>query len=99
MAPGHPSWDELVATENALQRFRDLPTLLCWGERDWCFTPRFREEWQERFPDARCVRFDDAGHYVWEDAGERAVLALAEFLESTAGALPVPAAPEGSVRA
>ena len=80
LAPGHPSWDELVAVEEALAGFRGLPALLLWGERDWCFTPRFREEWQRRFPEAEVVRFPDAGHWVMEDAGAEVVRELARFL-------------------
>jgi len=54
--------------------------LIVWGERDWCFTPAFREEWQRRFPDAQVHAFQDAGHYVLEDARDRAVPAIQEFL-------------------
>lgn len=82
LAPGHPSYDELVAVEEALERFRERPTLILWGERDWCFTPRFRQEWERRFPSAEVVRFEDAGHYLTEDAGEGVVRAMAAFLEA-----------------
>jgi haloalkane dehalogenase len=80
MKPGHPSWDELAATEAALERFVDRPVCLLWGERDWCFTPAFREEWQRRFPAAEVHRFDGAGHYLFEDEPEGCLEALAGFL-------------------
>jgi len=80
MSPAHRSWNELVATEDALSRFADRPVALCWGERDWCFTPRFREEWQRRFPAARVTRCKDAGHYVFEEAPEEVSRALRELL-------------------
>ncbi len=80
MQPGHPSWTELCAIESALESFRDRPAAILWGDRDWCFSPRFREEWQRRWPQARVRRYLDAGHYVFEDAGDEIVWALQEFL-------------------
>ena len=79
--PGDPSWEELVAIERSLARFAELPTLLLWGERDWVFTPRFREEWQRRFPRAQVTRYADAGHYVFEDAAADFVRSLSAFLD------------------
>ena len=80
LAPDHRSYAELAATEAALEQFRNLATCLVWGERDWCFTPAFREEWQRRFPDAEVHRLQDAGHYLMEDAPERVVLIARDFL-------------------
>ncbi len=85
LAAGHPSWDELVRIEASLPEFRDRPMLIVWGERDWCFTPAFRAEWQRRFPDAEVRIAADAGHWVLEDAGERALSWIAEFLAATEG--------------
>jgi haloalkane dehalogenase len=80
MRPSHPSWPTLAAIEEGLQRLAGKPALILWGERDWCFTPAFREEWQRRFPAALVTRFADAGHYVMEDAREGLLEALERFL-------------------
>ncbi len=80
MGARHPSWPELAAIDAALASFRDRPVALCWGERDWCFTPRIREEWQRRFPAARVTRVEHAGHYVFEEAPEEVERALRELL-------------------
>lgn len=80
LRPEHPSYAELHAVEEALPRFRGVPTLILWGERDWVFTPRVREEWQAHFPAAEVVRFEHAGHYLTEDAGDDLVRAIADFL-------------------
>jgi len=80
LEPGHPSWGTLLATEEGLGRLRDRPTLILWGERDWCFTPVFRKEWQRRFPTAEVHTFADAGHYVVEDAAERVLALTRDFL-------------------
>lgn len=80
MSPSHPSYAELVALEDALPSLKGKPMLLLWGERDWCFTTHFRDEFLRRFPDAQSLSFPDAGHYVIEDARERLIARLREFL-------------------
>jgi cis-3-alkyl-4-acyloxetan-2-one decarboxylase len=80
MAPGHPSWESLGRVEDGLAQFSALPMLLCWGDDDFCFTPEFRAEWQRRFPQAEVHAWPDVGHYVCEDAPDRLLSAMAEFL-------------------
>ncbi len=79
--PRHPSYRTLVEVEDGLATLTDKPMLLTWGENDWCFTPAFREEFKRRFPDAQSIRFEDAGHYIFEDAHERMIPAIREFLQ------------------
>lgn len=80
LKPSHPSYPVLEEIEAGLPRFRESPMLLVWGERDWCFTPAFLEEFQRRFPQAETLRLPDAGHYVFEDAHERIIPRVREFL-------------------
>jgi haloalkane dehalogenase len=80
MTPAHRSWGELEAIAGSLAQFVGKPVALCWGERDWCFTPAFRAEWERRFPAARVTRCEDAGHYVFEEAPEAVGSALTELL-------------------
>lgn len=82
LAPGHPSYPELEAIDASLERFTNTPVALFWGERDWCFTPAFREVWQRRLPQARVQIFEDAGHYVFEDEPARLRAGLLEFLSA-----------------
>lgn len=77
--PKHPSYDELLRIERGLTRFQSRPMLLAWGMKDWCFTPAFLDEWIERFPSAEVERYDDAGHYVVEDAHERLIPRIDKF--------------------
>ena len=56
--------------EQSLPRVRQTPVLVCWGERDFVFTPRVLDNWIDRWPHAEVHRFADCGHYVLEDAGE-----------------------------
>lgn len=71
MAVKHPSWPTLCAIADKLPDLRGLPMTIFWGNRDWCFDRVFRASWMQRFPDARIVALEDAGHYVFEDQPER----------------------------
>jgi pimeloyl-ACP methyl ester carboxylesterase len=52
-----------------------------WGEKDWVFTPAFREGFAKRLPQAETVAFDDVGHLLWEDEPERCLAAVQTFLD------------------
>jgi haloalkane dehalogenase len=80
LSPAHPSYATLVSIEESLSKLNDRPMLLIWGERDWCFTTEFLEEFQRRFPGAQTLRLPDAGHYVFEDAPEPIIARVKAFL-------------------
>jgi haloalkane dehalogenase len=82
LSPAHPSWPALCAVEQGLSNLAHLPLCLIWGERDWCFTPAFRREWQRRFPAAEVHVAEHAGHYVVEDAAQEVAGWLRDFLAS-----------------
>ena len=73
MRPSHPSWETIVAIEDGLPALAAKPMRLVWGERDWCFSPWFRLEFERRFPAARSFPLADVGHYVMEDAPDQLV--------------------------
>ena len=79
-SPRDPSWAALQTIASGLPRLADLPLCLIWGERDWCFTPAFRREWQRRFPRAEVHVAERAGHWVVEDAREDVLRWMREFL-------------------
>ena len=80
MRPDHPSWADLVECERNLANLGSKRVLLPWGERDWCFTPWFRDEFVKRFPAAIVQPYPDAGHYVFEDAADELEVVLKTFL-------------------
>jgi pimeloyl-ACP methyl ester carboxylesterase len=80
LAPTHPSYSTLASIEQGLVKLADRPMLLIWGERDWCFTTEFLDEFQRRFPQAETLRLPDAGHYVFEDAADPIIVRVKEFL-------------------
>jgi cis-3-alkyl-4-acyloxetan-2-one decarboxylase len=77
----HPTWQTLAEIERGLPSLADRPALMIWGMRDWCFTPSCLERLRLSLPDAEVQRLEDAGHYVIEDAHERIVPLVSDFLE------------------
>lgn len=82
MGKSHPSWPTLIGIEEGLERLVGKPIQLLWGERDFVFTPAFRDAWRERFPAAAVTSIPDAGHYLFEDAGETLIPKVRTFLEA-----------------
>ena len=80
LSPRHPSYNDLAAIEEGLSQFVNHPMLLPWGMRDWCFTPEFLQEFRQRFPKAIVDEIADAGHLVFEDAPDRVLKSIREFV-------------------
>lgn len=78
--PRHPTWQVLERIEAGLDSLADLPIQLIWGMRDWCFRPECLERFRGHWPKAEAHRLEDCGHYVVEDAHERIVPLVREFL-------------------
>ena len=79
---GHPE-QALEQIASALPVHRETPMQLVWGERDFCFTNNFRDEWMRRFPSARVCSIPTAGHYLVEDATDEVLAAVDSFLKQT----------------
>lgn len=80
LAAGERGYDIVTATAAALERFRHLPLLLLWGERDFVFDRHFLAEWQRRFPEAEVHSWPEGGHYILEDVSDEAIPLIATFL-------------------
>jgi len=80
LSPRHPTWALIDAIDRDLLLLRDRPMLILWGGRDWCFSDYFLADWLTRFPAAEVARFDDAGHYLLEDAHAEVVPRVVRFL-------------------
>ena len=55
--------------------------MICWGLKDFVFDVHFLNEWVKRFPAAAVHRYEDAGHYILEDAGQEIVPLIQQFLD------------------
>ncbi len=80
LSPTDEGYDIVVDTRDKLEQFRNTPTLVCWGGRDFVFDDHFYNEWKWRMPNAEFNYFDDAGHYVLEDAAEDVAPLVEDFL-------------------
>lgn len=80
MSADHPSRPILQQIGIDLAWLRAKPVLIGWGGRDFCFNDHFYERWQQLLPQAETEHYADAGHYVLEDARERLVPRIVEFL-------------------
>lgn len=83
LEPDHHNRELLVRLERDLHMLRDRPLLVVWGSRDWVFDRRYLAGWRERFPAAEYHEFDDASHWILEEAHERIVPLVREFLART----------------
>lgn len=70
LSQSDPGYDIVADVERGLSRFADVPTLLCWGAKDFVFNDSFYARWKEVMPHAEFHYFEDCGHYVLEDARE-----------------------------
>ncbi len=86
MYPAHPGWALVESIDRQLATFHDIPVSIFWGGKDWCFSDYFLQEWLVRFPHAEVWRFDDAGHFVLEDAHAELIPRALHFLQRSAGA-------------
>jgi haloalkane dehalogenase len=76
-----PSYDFVKRVDENLFKLGRIPMLICWGEHDFVFDFDYLDEWRCRFPDAEVHVFKDAGHYVLEDAADRIILLIKNFLK------------------
>ena len=76
-----PSYAEMQQIEDGLAQFRHIPVLLVWGMQDPVLPPLVLRRWQQLYPHATTHELEEASHFLQEDAPERIVQAIAQFLE------------------
>ena len=81
MTSDAPSYSVIKNIEDNLDQFASLPVMIAWGAKDFVFNKEFLKKWQQIFPDAEVHWVPDAGHYVVEDAHERIIPWMQEFLQ------------------
>ena len=59
------------------------PTLIAWGTGDRVISRRWLEHYRRNLPPAEVHELEDAGHFIQEDAHERLVPLLLDFLRRT----------------
>ena len=56
------------------------PTLIIWGMKDSAFQPHQLARWREVLPSARVIELDNAGHWPHEEAPDRVIDEIRNFL-------------------
>lgn len=78
---GDPSYPTLKKTADNLSLLEEKPCLFLWGRKDFVFDDSILREWQRRWPQAEYKVFENAGHYVIEDAFDEIVPAVEHFFK------------------
>jgi haloalkane dehalogenase len=87
LSAADPGYALVEATGRALAQFADRPAQIHWGRHDFVFDDAFLARWRATLPRAEVSVYEDAGHYVLEDAHERIVPAVRAFLDRTANSV------------
>ena len=74
------SYSVLENIEKNLKQFSELPILITWGGKDFCFNGKFLDKWREIFPAAETHIIDSAGHLVVEDSTKEVIDRMRVFL-------------------
>lgn len=82
LSKNHRSYKTLDEIEGKL---KDLTCAkyIFWGGKDFCFNDHFFNRWKEIYPEAKINYYEDAGHYVLEDKGDKIVHELKSYLGGT----------------
>jgi haloalkane dehalogenase len=79
--PSDASYQTVFKTADRLRSLGHLPVLICWGRHDFVFDLDYFNEWRLRFPGAEAHLFEEAGHYILEDAPEKVAGLMAAFFD------------------
>lgn len=79
MQESDKSYELLKSIEEGLSSI-ELPKLILWGAKDFCFHMKFFKRWERIYPNAKKRVFSQAGHYLIEDEPEKVVEEIADFL-------------------
>lgn len=74
-------YDLITEVQENLQQFRKIPTVICWGDKDFVFDLHFLRLWKEHLPEAEVHQWADSGHYILEDRGEEIIGIIDAFLK------------------
>lgn len=77
---GHPTAWARTELRDDIASLSDRPHLIVWGTQDFVFHGDFLDGWKATVPDAEVHELDDANHFVVEDAHERIVPWMQDWL-------------------
>lgn len=80
LKPTDQAYPVLQRMRERLPLLEDKPLQIFWGMKDFVFDDVVLREWEHIFPHAEVHRYQSAGHFVLEDAGDRIVPEVVRFL-------------------
>lgn len=80
LKPSDRSYQLVSEISESLEKFVDVPTLICWGLQDFVFDKHFLDVWQQKLPQADVHAYDDCGHYILEDARDEVIGLIQGFV-------------------
>lgn len=80
LKPGDRNYQLVSDISDSLTKFSTVPTLICWGLKDFVFDKHFLAQWKQRMPHAQVNEFDDCGHYILEDASDEVIGLITDFM-------------------
>jgi cis-3-alkyl-4-acyloxetan-2-one decarboxylase len=83
LKPSDRGYGIVTEVQEQLGQFRNTPTLIAWGMKDFIFDKHFLETWSQYLPGARIHRFEDSGHYILEDQQDAIGKLVLDFVEET----------------
>jgi haloalkane dehalogenase len=80
---------EIIGSSDWLQslwdnrdRLRGKKILVAWGMKDIGFREKELKTWMHAFPDAKVVRFEDAGHFIAEEKPDELIAGIKNLIRS-----------------
>ena len=80
---GNPSRAIVQHTVDEIGRLYAKPTLICWGMKDPILRPNILRNLRRQLGQCEVRELDDVSHFVQEDAPDRVLGYLLDFLERT----------------
>ena len=82
LSPEDSSYAIVAQVEEQLEQglLDQVPTLICWGDKDFVFDHHFLTRWQQLLPHAQVHRYAHSGHYVLEDSAAEIIPLIDSFL-------------------
>lgn len=80
LKPGDRNYDLVSQITKSLDNFKTLPSMICWGSKDFVFDKHFLAQWKQELPNAKVHEFTDCGHYILEDASSEVVPLVTSFI-------------------
>lgn len=78
---GAGEWLEAIWRERAA--FANKPALIVWGLRDMAFRKKELDRWESELSGSELHEFADCGHFLAEEAPEKVIAALRDFMHRT----------------